>query len=134
MKGITVAINKYTMDLCSYHNLHTTYRNKFPWGLHPTTIYYNYNHLNKSVDVENGRDHLISCQWCESLTSARRIIINVNDFQYSIVHLWIVNRWVGVEHPIKSYDQRPMMWICWQKQGYLEMVWTCPWYQVVPVG
>ena len=32
-------------------------------------------------EVEHGRSHLITSQWCEPLTSAREIIINVNDSQ-----------------------------------------------------
>ena len=36
-------------------------------------------------EVEHGRNHLITSQWCELLTSAREITINVNDSQGTLV-------------------------------------------------
>ena len=36
-------------------------------------------------EVEHGRNHLITGQWCEMLTSAREITIDVNDSQGTIV-------------------------------------------------
>ena len=38
-------------------------------------------HANKCIEVEHGRNHLITGQWWELLTSAREISINVNDPQ-----------------------------------------------------
>ena len=36
-------------------------------------------------EVKHGRNHLITNQWCEPLTSAREITINVNDSQGTLV-------------------------------------------------
>ena len=53
-------------------------------------------------EVEHGRNHLITSQWCEPLTSAKEITINANDSQGTRVHsseceyivwCWIV-RWI----------------------------------------
>ena len=38
------------------------------------------------LDVEHGRNHLITDQWREPLTSAREITINVDDSQGTLVH------------------------------------------------
>ena len=61
----------------------------------------------KSNMLEN---HLITGQWCESLTSARETTHNVNGSQgnTSTIHeMWIVS-WN--QTPVKSPDWRPMMW------------------------
>ena len=52
----------------------------------PILIWYESNHVNRCLDVEHGRNHLITGQWCEPLTSAREITINVNDSQGTLVH------------------------------------------------
>jgi hypothetical protein len=49
-------------------------------------MWYDPNHVNRCLDVEHGRNHLIIGQWCKLLTSAREIIINVNDSQGTLVH------------------------------------------------
>jgi hypothetical protein len=52
----------------------------------PIPMWYDSNHVNRCLDVEHGRNHLITGQWCEPLTSAREITINVNDSQGTLVH------------------------------------------------
>jgi hypothetical protein len=52
----------------------------------PIPIWYESNHVNRCLDVEHGRNHLITGQWCEPLTSAREITIDVNDSQGTLVH------------------------------------------------
>jgi hypothetical protein len=52
----------------------------------PIPIWYESHHVNRCLDVEHGRYHLITGQWCEPLTSAREITINVNDSQGTLVH------------------------------------------------
>ena len=52
----------------------------------PIPMWYKSNHVNRCLDVEHGRNHLITGQWCEPLTSAREIAINVNDSQGTLVH------------------------------------------------
>ena len=61
-------------------------------------------------EVEHGRNHLITGQLCEPLTSAREITINVNDSQDTLYNLLSVNRCSDVEHLVDSIDQRSMMW------------------------
>jgi hypothetical protein len=52
----------------------------------PIPTWYDSNHVNRCPDVEHGRNHFITGQWCEPLTSAREITINVNDSQGTLVH------------------------------------------------
>ena len=52
----------------------------------PIPIWYESDHVNRCPDVEHGKNHLIIGQWCEPLTSAREITINVNDSQGTLVH------------------------------------------------
>ena len=49
-------------------------------------MWYESSHVNRCLDVEHGINHLITSQWCEPLTSAREITINVNDSQGTLVH------------------------------------------------
>jgi hypothetical protein len=49
-------------------------------------MWYDSNHVNRFPHVEHGRNHLITGQWCEPLTSVREITINVNDSQGTLVH------------------------------------------------
>ena len=43
-------------------------------------------HVNRCIEVEHGRNLLITSQWCEPLTCAREITIIVNDSQGTLVH------------------------------------------------
>jgi hypothetical protein len=52
----------------------------------PIPIRYESDHVNRCPDVEHGRNHLITSQWCEPLISTREITINVNDSQGTLVH------------------------------------------------
>ena len=52
----------------------------------PILMWYDSNHVNRCPDVEHGRNHLITGQWCEPLTSVREITINVNASQGTLVH------------------------------------------------
>lgn len=48
--------------------------------------WYNSNHVKKGVDVEHGRNRLITGSWCIPLTSAREITNNDDDSKGTIVH------------------------------------------------
>ena len=57
-------------------------------------------------EVEHGRNHLITGQWCEPLTSARDITINVNDSQGTLVQ--------SIECEYMSWCQTPSRFYWWK--------------------
>ena len=65
--------------------------------------------MNEWVDVEHGRNHLITGQWCKPLTSVGETTRNVNGSQSTQYSPWNVNEWVGVEHFVESFDRKSMM-------------------------
>ena len=90
--------DQYKVDLCNsicvivqnklHRNLGKAYIKVItqPRVFLPIPIWYESDHVNRCLDVEHGRNHLITVQWCEPLTSAREITINVNDSQGTLVH------------------------------------------------
>ena len=72
-------------------------------------MWYESNHANRCPDVEHGRNHLITGQWCELLTSAREITINVNDSQGTLVHSNECEWMSWSRTSMESSDQRSVM-------------------------
>ena len=65
--------------------------------------------LGRWVEVEHGRNHLITGQWCEPLTSVMEITNDNNDSQGIIVHYdeW---EWISwSQESTESLDQTSMM-------------------------
>ena len=55
-------------------------------GLNSNSKWYDSIHVNICIDVEHGRNHLITSYWCKLLKSVREIITDVNDSQGILVH------------------------------------------------
>ena len=72
-------------------------------------MWHDSNHVNRCPDVEHGRNHLITGQWCEPLTSAREITINVNDSQGTLVRSNECEWMSWSQTSVESSDQRSMM-------------------------
>ena len=104
--NLNIATKKYTVDLCVkdsnlniatrhtmwiYATVHRIYSNatwicqKISRVFISTTLQYESNHVNTCVEVEHGRNHLITGHQCIPLTSVREITINVNDSQGTLV-------------------------------------------------
>jgi hypothetical protein len=75
----------------------------------PIPLWYNSNHVNRCLDVEHGKSHLITGQWCEPLTSVREITINVNDSQGTLVHPNECEWMSWSQTSLESFDHRSMM-------------------------
>ena len=65
--------------------------------------------MRKWVDVEHGRNHLITSRWCKLLTSVRETTSDVNGSQSTQYNPWDVNESVDVEHFTESFDRNSMM-------------------------
>ena len=75
----------------------------------PSLSMYKSNHVSKFLEDEHGRNHLITGQWCEILTSVRETTSNVNGSQNTLYNPWNVNEWAKFQHVTESFNQRSMM-------------------------
>ena len=78
----------YKVDLCfdtNHYSIVSWIKKMRPKVFNPVIWKYKYSHVITCVEVEHGRNHLITGHWWKPLTSVREITNNVSDSQGTLV-------------------------------------------------